>query len=107
MSNLLLIPIEGRLLDYEKKMSQEHGVNFMRRWLGVGEVVVVKMCKKEFGAYVTFTMLKELYEEHLTVARQVVVPQSREKLQEREEEEEVVLCLEFSSISCQMYTVHQ
>jgi len=57
----------------------------MRRWLGVGEVDAVKMCK-EFGAYITFTTLKEIYEEHLTVARQVMVPHSREELQEIEEE---------------------
>jgi len=56
-------PIEGRLLDYEKKVSQEHGVNLIVKWLGVGEAVAVKACKKEFGAYISYTILQELYEE--------------------------------------------
>jgi hypothetical protein len=33
VANLLHVPIEG-LLDYEKKVSQEHGVNLMVRWWG-------------------------------------------------------------------------
>jgi len=67
-------PIEGRLLDYEKKVSQEHGVNLIVKWLGVGEAVAVKACKKEFGAYISYTILQELYEEHLIIATQMEVP---------------------------------
>jgi len=34
----------------------------------------------EYDAHITYTALKRLYEEHLTVARQLVVPQSRAEL---------------------------
>jgi len=68
VANLLRILIKGCLLDYEKKVSQEHGVNLMVRLLGVLEVAAVKVCKYEFGAYITYTSLKELYKAHLTVA---------------------------------------
>lgn len=57
VANLLHILIEGRLLDYENKVSRERGVELIVRWLGVSEVVAVKACKDEFDAYITYTSL--------------------------------------------------
>jgi len=36
VDDLLHVSIEGRLLDYEKKVYKEHELNLMVRWLGVG-----------------------------------------------------------------------
>jgi len=44
VTNLLHIPIEGRLLDHERKVPWDRGVELMVRWLGVLEVVAVKAC---------------------------------------------------------------
>lgn len=82
--DLLHVPNEGRLLDFEKKVSQENGVNMMVRLLGVPEAVEVKVCNDEYNVHITYNTLKWLYQEHLIVARRLEVPQSREELQERE-----------------------
>jgi len=49
----------------------------------MSDVVAAKAWKNVYGAHITYITLKRLYEEHLTVARQLAVPQSREELQER------------------------
>lgn len=100
VADLLHILIEGRLFDYEKKVSQERGVELMVRWLGVSKVVAVKACKDEFDAYITYTSLKELYEAHLTVATKLEVPQSRSNLQEREGERERGVCSVVFEVFC-------
>jgi len=48
----------------------------------LGEADAVKECKNENGAYITYTLLKQFYEEHLTIARRLEVPKSREELKE-------------------------
>jgi hypothetical protein len=63
VANLLHIPMEGRLLDFEKKVNREHGM--MTRLLGMWDTVATKACKDEYGAHITYTALKQLYEEHL------------------------------------------
>lgn len=88
VSNLLHVPIKGRSLDFEKKVSREHGVSMMTRYLGMSAAAVAKACKAKYGAHLTFVALKRLYEDHLIVARQLDVPQSREELKERDRRRE-------------------
>lgn len=38
---------------YDRKVTQDSGVELMVRWLGVSEAAAVKECKDEFGAYIT------------------------------------------------------
>lgn len=40
-------------MSYDRKVTQDHGVDLLVRWLGVSEVVAVKECEDEFGAYIT------------------------------------------------------
>ena len=39
MSNLIHIPIEGRILDIEKKVDRAHGMRLMTRLLGMSDVL--------------------------------------------------------------------
>jgi len=84
VANILHLLIEGSLLDFEKKVSREHGMNMMKRLLGMSEASAAKAFEDDHGAHITYIALKRLYDEHLTVARQLVVPRSREELQKRE-----------------------
>jgi hypothetical protein len=49
---LLHIPIEGRMLDHPKKVSQVTTAELMVAHFGVPQTVVVKACKDEYGAYI-------------------------------------------------------
>lgn len=84
VANLLHIPIEGTMLEFEMKMNREHGMRMMTRLLGMLDVAAAKACKDEYGAHITYPALKWLYEEHLTAARQLEVSQLMEKLLERD-----------------------
>jgi len=44
--NLLHSPIEGRLLDFEKKVSREHGMRMMTRYLGMSDAAGVKAASR-------------------------------------------------------------
>jgi len=68
---------------YDRKVTQDREVELMVRWLGVSEAAIVKECKDEFGPYITYTWLKQLYEEHFTLATILAVPQTMEELEER------------------------
>ena len=81
VANLLHIPVEGRMLDFDKK---EHGMTFMTRFLGMSDVAAVKASKTEYSAHISYPALKRIYEEHLTIARQLEVPQTREEMLERD-----------------------
>jgi len=52
--------------------------------LGVTHAVVVKNCKDEFGAYVSYKTMKTYYEDHLDAATRLRDAQTLEEVQERD-----------------------
>ena len=81
---LMHIPIEGRMLDHRKKVSQVIGVDLMVAYLGVAKNVAVSNCKDQYGAYISYKALKELYEDHLSVAMRLADAQTVQEIQERD-----------------------
>lgn len=79
---LLHVPVEGRMLSHRKKVSQVDGVELMVRNLGVTQEYAVKNCKTEYGGYISYKALKELYEDHLSVATRLALAETQEQLQE-------------------------
>jgi len=81
---LLHIPIEGRMLDHPKKVSQVTGAELMVVHLGVPRTVAVKTCKDEYGACIGYKTLKNLYEDHLSAATRLIDAQMTEHIHERD-----------------------
>ena len=79
---LLCIPIEGKMMDNEKKIFEETGVQLMTELLGVDETYVIDECHHWFGAFINIPFLKQLYEEHFNMKTQV------KNIAEREEDRE-------------------
>jgi hypothetical protein len=75
---LLHIPIEGWMLDDPKKVSRVTGAELMVSHLGVPHTVAVKNYKDEYGAYISYMTLKNLYEDHLSVATRLIDAQMME-----------------------------
>ena len=51
VANLFHLPIEGRMLDYDTKMDQEHGITLMTRLL---EFAARLASKTEYGAHISY-----------------------------------------------------
>jgi len=84
VSNLLHLPIEGRMLDHDVVVDRVHGITEMTRLLGMLDAAARATSKSEYGAHISYPTLKRLYEDHLIVARRLDDPQMREKLPERD-----------------------
>jgi len=85
---LLHLPIQGHMLDHDAVVDRDRGVDLMIRVLGMSNVAARAKAKTEYGAHISYPTLKRLYEEHLTEARRLEDPQSREEMLERERERE-------------------
>jgi len=57
--------IEGRILSHGKKMSQQDGADLMVRHLGVSQADAEKICDKEYGGYISYPAMRELYTRYL------------------------------------------
>jgi len=79
VSNLLHLPIEGRMLDHGVVMDRAHRITQVAMLLGMSDDVARAASKSEYGAHISYPALKRFYEEHLTVARQLEVPKTREE----------------------------
>ena len=75
---LLHIPIEWRMLNHPKNVSQVTGVELLVAYLGVPQNEAVKNCKDEYGAYISYKVLKKLYEDHLSIATRLIDAQTVE-----------------------------
>ena len=71
------------MLDHDAVVDQAHGITQMTRLLGMLDVAAHAESKSEYGAHISYPTLKWLYEEHLTIARELHDPQTREERLER------------------------
>lgn len=53
------IPIKGKLMDHEKKISEEMGVQLMIELLGVTKARAIDDCHHHFGAFINIPFLKQ------------------------------------------------
>jgi hypothetical protein len=84
VSNLLHLPIEGRMLDHDAEVDRDHGIILITMLLGMSDVVACAASKSEYGAHISYPALKRLYEEHLTEARRLEDSHTREEMLERD-----------------------
>jgi len=82
--NLLHLLIQGRMLDHDAIVDQDRGIYLIIRLFGMSDVDARAEAKTEYGAHISYPALKRLYEEHLTEARRLEDPQSREEMLERD-----------------------
>jgi len=99
--NLLHIHIQGRMLDHDEVMDRDRGIDLMTRLLGMSDVAARAEVRTEYVGHISYPTLKRVYEAHLTEARRLENPQTREEMQEK-----VVVCEYFSSISRRLCSVH-
>jgi len=85
----------------DEGIDRDRGIDLMTRLLGMSDVAVKVEVRVESAGHISYLTLKRVYEYHLTEARRLENPQTREEMQE-----EAVVCEEFSSISRQLCVVH-
>jgi len=83
LDDVLHILIEERMLNHPKKVFQVTGVEMMVRYLSVSQNVVVSNCKDEYGAYISYKALNEIYEDRLNVATRLANARTMKDLEER------------------------
>jgi len=76
--NLVHIPIQGRMLDHDAEMDRDRGLDLMIRLLGMSEAGARAEARTESASHISYPALKRLYEAHLTEARRLEDPQTRE-----------------------------
>ena len=81
--NLLDIPIQCRMLDHDDGMDRGRGIDLMTRLLGMLDVAARVEVRVESAGHISYPTLKRVYEDHLTEARRLENPQTREEMQER------------------------
>jgi len=79
MYNLLHIPIQGCMLDHDEVMDRDCGIDLMSRLLGMSDAAA----RAESAGHISYPTLKRVYEDHLTEARRLENPQTREEMWER------------------------
>jgi len=79
---LMHLPIEGRMLSHPKKVYLTDGVDLMVRHLGVMQAVAVVNCNEEYGAYISYKVLREYYEDYLDECIRLSDAQTLEEVQE-------------------------
>ena len=67
---LMHLEIEGRMLSYGK-MLRHDGVALLVRHLGVSQEEAEKICAKEYGGYISYPKLRELYTRYLDRANRL------------------------------------
>ena len=59
------LQIEGQMLSHGKKMLRHEACALLVRHLGVSQTEVEKICGTEYGGYISYPKLKELYTRYL------------------------------------------
>jgi hypothetical protein len=78
--NLLHIPIHGRIQDHDEAMDRDRAIDLMTRLLGMSDVDARAEVRNESAGHISYPTLKRLYVAHLTEARKLEDPQTREEL---------------------------
>jgi len=77
------LQIEGRMLSHGKKMLRHEDCAFLVRHLGVSQTEEEKICGTEYGGYISYPKLKELYTRYLgraNILADIEDPQALEEL---------------------------
>jgi len=80
MYNLLHIPIHGRMLDHDEAMNRDRAIDLMTRLLGMSDVDARIEVRIESAGHISYPTLKWVYEAHLTEAKRLEDPQTREQM---------------------------
>nr|ABN09180.1 IMP dehydrogenase/GMP reductase, putative [Medicago truncatula] len=59
------LQIEGRMLSHGNKMPKHEGATLLMRHLGVSRQEADKICEQEYGGYVSYPRLRDLYTRYL------------------------------------------
>jgi len=78
--NLIHIPIQGRILDHDDGMDRDRGIDLMTRLLSMSDVAARAEVRAESAGHISYPTLKRVYEDHLTEARRLENPQTREEM---------------------------
>ena len=92
---------QSQMLDHDGGMDRDREIDLMTRLLGMSDAAARVEIRVESAGHISYPTLKRVYEDHLTEARRLENPQTREEMQE-----EVVVCEEFSSISRRLCAIH-
>jgi len=76
------LQIEGRMLSHEKKMLRHEAYALLVRHLGVSQKESEKICGTEYGGYISYPKLKELYTRYLGRANILADTEDPEELEE-------------------------
>ena len=91
-------------LNHLKKVSKVIGVELMVAYLGVPQTVAVKICKNEYGTYISYKILKMLYENHLSVATRLKDAHMMDEIHERYRHMDTcVKCFLLYLVGCLLY----
>jgi len=72
---LMHLQIEGRMLSHEKKMLRHEAYALIVRHLGVSQADAEKYCGEEYGGYISYPKLRELYTRYLDRATRLADPE--------------------------------
>ena len=78
--NLLHIPIQGHMLDHDAEMDRDCGLDLIIRLLGMSKVDARVEARTESVGHISYPTLKRLFEAHLTEARRLEDPHTREEM---------------------------
>jgi hypothetical protein len=71
VARLTHLQIEGQMLSHGKKMLRHEGVALLVKHLGVSQEEAEKICSKEYGGYISYPKLRELYTRYLDRANRL------------------------------------
>ena len=72
---LMHLQIDGRMLSHEKKMLKHEGVALLMKHLGVSQQDTEKIAEKEYGGYISYPKLRQLYTRYLDRANRLADPE--------------------------------
>jgi hypothetical protein len=108
IASLMHLQIEGRMLSHQKKMLRHEAAGLMARHLGVSQEEAEKICGTEYGGYISYPKLRQLYTMHLGRANILADTEDPAELEELERVRKfcvrcyllyLIGCLLFSDIS--------
>ncbi|XP_024628876.1 protein MAINTENANCE OF MERISTEMS-like [Medicago truncatula] len=82
VASLMLLQIEGRMLSHGKKMLRHEGAALLMRHLGVSQQETEKICGTEYGGYISYPKLRELYMRYFGRANILADTEDPEEMEE-------------------------
>lgn len=79
---LMHLHIEGRMLSHGKKMPKHEGAALLMWHLGVSQQEAEKICGTEYGGYISYPKLRELYTRYLSRANILMDTEDAEEMEE-------------------------